>query len=72
MKRFVMAICSDVRSFRLSVGGPDTNCWYASAPTSRDTTNTTSPGDIPTSGSAEQISDAALSALLTVFGLLAV
>lgn len=35
-------------------------------------TNTTSPGDIPTSGTAEQIPDAALSALLSVFALLSV
>jgi hypothetical protein len=36
------------------------------------TTTTTSPSDIPTSGSAEQVSDTALSALLTVLGFLAV
>lgn len=43
------------------------------------TTNTTSPGDIlsvpgeiPSGDSAEQISDAALSVLLTLFGLLSV
>lgn len=35
-------------------------------------TGTTSPGDLPTSGFAEQVSDAALSALLSVLGLVAV
>jgi hypothetical protein len=36
------------------------------------TTNTTSPGQIPTGGYAEQISDVALSGLLAVLGLLVV
>jgi hypothetical protein len=36
------------------------------------TTTTTSPSDIPTDGSAEQVSDTALSTLLTVLGFLAV
>jgi hypothetical protein len=35
-------------------------------------TGTTSPGDLPTGGFAEQVSDAALSALLSVLGLVAV
>jgi len=35
-------------------------------------TNTTSPGEIPTSGYADQMSDAALSGLLAVLGLLVV
>ena len=35
------------------------------------TTTETSTGEIPTSGAAEQVSDAALSALLTVLGFLA-
>lgn len=35
-------------------------------------TGTTSPGDVPTSGFAEQVSEAALSALLSVLGLVAV
>ena len=35
-------------------------------------TNTTSPSQIPTGGYAEQISDAALSGLLAVLGLLVV
>jgi hypothetical protein len=34
------------------------------------TATTTSPGQIPTDGTAGQISDAAMTALLTVFGLL--
>jgi hypothetical protein len=33
---------------------------------------TSSPGDLPTSGFADQVSDAALSALLSVLGLVAV
>jgi hypothetical protein len=50
-----------------SVGTP------APAPSgTTQTTTTTSPSDIPTSGSAEQVSDTALSALLTVLGFLAV
>ena len=36
------------------------------------TTSATTPGDLPTGGYAEQMSDAALSALLTVLGLVAV
>jgi len=35
-------------------------------------TGTTSPGDLPTGGFADQVSDAALSALLSVLGLVAV
>ena len=35
-------------------------------------TETTSPGDLPTGGFAEQLSDSALSALLTALGLLVV
>ena len=35
-------------------------------------TGTTSPGDLPTSGFAERVSEAALSALLSVLGLVAV
>lgn len=34
-------------------------------------TGTTSPGELPTSGFADQVSDAALSALLSVLGLVA-
>ena len=36
------------------------------------TTTATSPGGVPTSGSVEEMSDAALSTLLTVLGFLAV
>jgi hypothetical protein len=39
--------------------------------TSPAPTGATSPGDLPTSGFAEQVSDAALSALLSVFSLVA-
>lgn len=35
-------------------------------------TGTTSPGDLPTAGFAEQVSNTALSALLTALGLLTV
>jgi hypothetical protein len=38
-------------------------------PSTNQTTNATLPGDLPTSGFAEQVSDAALSALLSVLGL---
>lgn len=38
---------------------------------STEPTTTTSPGDVPTSGFAEQVSDAALSALLSVLGFVA-
>jgi hypothetical protein len=44
----------------------------APQPAPAQTTTTTSPGDVPTVGTAEQVSDAALSALLTVLGFLAV
>lgn len=44
----------------------------APQPPPQGITSETSPGEIPSGGSAEQISDGALSALLTVFGLMSV
>ena len=72
MKRFVITMaltcalsCSALAGNIPSDGSP------APAPNgSGQTATTTSPGQIPTDGIAGQISDAALSALLSVFGLL--
>jgi hypothetical protein len=73
MKRFltVIALTCVLSSSALagdipSVGKPSP----APAGTSQTTTST-SPGEIPSGGSAEQISDAALSTLLSVFSFLA-
>ncbi len=75
MKRFVMTIAltcalSIPASAGLipTVGAPDPPPPAAIA----QETNTTSPGEVPTGGYAEQISDAALFGLLAVLGLLAV
>lgn len=70
MKRFLMTV---VLACVLSVSAlaGDIPCdLHAPAPTgTTPTTNATSPGDIPC-GFAEQISEAGLSGLLTVLGLL--
>jgi len=74
MRRFVLAIAlactlsGSVLAGDMPTGGiapPPTN-----GPT--QTITPTPPGDIPTDGSAEEISDAALSALLTVLSFLTV
>ena len=73
MKRFVMATAlACVVSGSAFAGDMPTGGIAPPPPlSSTQTTTETSPGDIPTSGAAEQVSDAALSALLTVLGFLA-
>ncbi|HEY2975167.1 MAG TPA: hypothetical protein VGJ48_21810 [Pyrinomonadaceae bacterium] len=75
MKRFLIAVAlTSVLSSSALAG--DIPCGSPSPPPAPDgttqTTTTSSPGEIPTDGSAEQVSDAGLSALLTVLGFLAV
>jgi hypothetical protein len=75
MKRFMMTIAlTCVLSIPALAGGIPTV--GAPDPPPPDgitqTTNTTSPGEVPTGGFAEQMSEAALSALLSVLGLIAV
>lgn len=72
MKRFILivalmcAMCAQTLAGEIPSGG------FAPPPPIGpvQTATTTSPGDIPSVGSAGQISDAAVSALLSVFGLL--
>lgn len=73
MKRLVMAIALSCLLSGLALAGEVPSVVPAPPPPPGPTqaTTPTSPGEIPTSGSADQISDAALSALLTVLGLLA-
>jgi hypothetical protein len=75
MKRFVMTVAlacvlsvSALAGEVPTGGAPDPPAPEGTT----QTTNETSPGEIPISGYAEQISDAALSGLLAVLGLLAV
>jgi opacity protein-like surface antigen len=71
MKRFLMMIALACVLSSSALAG-DIPCG-APAPVPQGSTQTTSatlPGEIPTSGYAIQISDAALSGLLSVFGLL--
>lgn len=75
MKRFVMTIAlTCVLSISASagliptVGAPDPPPPAGVA----QATSETSPGQVPTGGVADQVSDAALSGLLAVLGLLAV
>ena len=73
MKRFVLAITLGCVFAVSALAGEIPMVGNVQAPTDpTQTTTATSPGDIPTVGTAEQISDAALSALLTVLGFLAV
>lgn len=72
MKRLVMAITLSCTLSGLALAGEVPSVGPAPPPGApTQTTNPTSPGDIPSVGAADQISDAALSALLTVFGFLA-
>lgn len=72
MKRFVMtAVLACTLSVSAFAGEMPTGGSPAPPPEGSQTTNATSPGEIP-SDFAEQVSDAALSALLTVFGLVAI
>lgn len=74
MKRFLMTItlACVLSSSALAGEIPTVNAPAPPPPGTTQTTSTTAPGEIPSDGSAEQISDAALSALLSVLGLLVV
>ena len=81
MKRFLGAIAlACVFSVSVLAGELPTGGFTSPAPGELPTggisspapSGTTSPGDLPTSGFAAQVSDAALSALLSVLGLVAV
>lgn len=81
MKRFVSAIAlTCVLAVSALAGDLATGGLMSPAPgdvptggvTSPAPTGTTSPGEMPTGGFTEQVSDAALSALLSVLGLVAV
>lgn len=75
MKRFVMTLAlTCVLSIPALAGGIPTVGAPDPPPPAGITqaTSETSPGGIPTVGYAEQVSDAALSGLLAVLGLLAV
>jgi hypothetical protein len=79
MKRFLSAIALTcalaVSAFAgdLPTGGsPSPGDLPTGGVSSPAPTETTSPGDLPTGGFAEQLSDSALSALLTALGLLVV
>lgn len=73
MKRFLIVITLGcVLSVSAMAGEIPTSGSPAPPPSAAtQTTTSTSPGDIPSVGAAEQITDAALSALLTVLGFLA-
>jgi len=72
MKRFVTTVVLTVALSSFAFAGQiPSDGSPAPAPNgSGQTATTTSPGEIPSDGAAVQISDAALSALLSVFGLL--
>jgi len=72
MKRLVMAITLSFVLSGLALAGEVPSVAPAPSPSgTTPSTTTTSPRDIPCGG-AEQITDAAVSALLTVLGFLAV
>ena len=74
MKRFLKAITlACVLSVSALAGDIPISGTPAPPPTgTMETTSPTSPGDVPTGGAAEEISDASLSALLTVLSFLTV
>ena len=74
MKRFVMTVVLTFALSSFAFAGEIPSLGSASpAPGgSEPTVTTTSPGQIPSDGTADQVSDAALSALLSVFSLLSV
>lgn len=74
MRRFLMAIALTAVLSSSALAGDIPTDGSPSPPRngSTQTKAPTSPGEIPTSGSAVQISDATLSALLTMLGFLAV
>jgi hypothetical protein len=71
MKRFVITVALTVALSSFAFAGEiPSDGSPAPAPNgSGQTATTTSPGDIPSDGAAVQISDAALSVLLSVFAL---
>ena len=73
MKRFVMTIALTAVLSSSALAGDIPTDGSPSPPPKGSTqaTTPTSPGDVPTVGSAEQISDSALSAFLAMLGLLA-
>lgn len=74
MKRFLMTIAlSCVLSASALAGDiPSGGIAPPPPPSNGVTTSATSPGEIPSGGFAQEVSDTALSALLTVLSLLAV
>ena len=74
MKRFLMTLAlACILSSSASAGDVPISGVPAPQPSGTvQTTSETLPGEIPISGYAEQMSDAALSGLLAVLGLLAV
>lgn len=76
MKRFVMTVAlACVLSVSALAGEvPTGGVPQPQAPDgiTQTTTSTTSPGQVPTGGFAQQMSDVALAGLLTVLGLVAV
>ena len=71
MKRFLMAsTLGCLLAVSALAGEISTSGSPAPVPVGNTTTNKTEPGDIPTAGAAERVSDAALSAVLTLFSLL--
>jgi hypothetical protein len=67
MKRLLTAIALAL-ALSVSALAGDIPISGSPAPIHNGTTQSTSPGDIPTDGSAGELTDAALSALLMVFG----
>ena len=74
MKRFLMSIALACVLSSSALAGDIPSVGSPSPPPQGLTqaTDATSPGELPTAGYAEQMSDAALSGLLAVLGLLAV
>jgi hypothetical protein len=72
MRRFVLAIALACTLSGSALAGdmPTGGIAPPSTNGSTQTTTPTSPGDIPSGGSAGQVSDAALSALLTVLSFI--
>ena len=72
MKRFLITVALTCFLSLSALAGDVPTVGTPQPPPPGITTGPTSPGDLPSVGSAEQISDAALSALLTVLGFVAV
>jgi hypothetical protein len=74
MKRFMMTIALVCVLSSSALAGEIPTSGVTSPPPGEptETTSATSPGEIPTSGFEQQISDAALSGLLSVLGLVVV